>query len=158
MRFPETVQVLDGLRIVRKGSDRVMSKKDDLLTFIADMEAEKEMAKVYGEYWKIRDYIGRQSHIAGELCLIYEKIRKAEAKSNCRPGSIGARKARQKAKMARQKQKELEHIMKQTLNDYHPKEPSFIFAEKKADCERLCPVNTEPRQYKEHFDEGCSAE
>ena len=116
--------MLDGLR-VDKG-ETVMTEKESLLAFIAEIENEQEQAEVYGEDWKRRDYCGRRSHAAGELCLTVASLAKAEAKAGRRPGSIGARKARQKAKADRRKLKELERIMAEPLKDYHPTEPQYI--------------------------------
>ena len=103
-----------------------MTEKESLLAYIEEIGTEAEIARVYGEDWLIRDYHSRRSHAAGELCLTVASLAKAEAKAGRRPGSIGARKARQKAKADRRKLKELERIMAEPLKDYHPTEPQYI--------------------------------
>ena len=81
-----------------------MGGKADLNTFIAGNSIELEPSKIYGNDRKYRDLSARQSKTAGELCLTYSVIEKAENKAKHRPGSIGARKAKQKAKKLRKKQ------------------------------------------------------
>ena len=93
---------------------------------IEQMKAEDEQAKIYGDDWLHRDYLSRRSHAAGEYCLIIASLAKAEKKADRRPGSIGARKARQKAKADRRKLKELERVIAESLKDYHPTEPRYI--------------------------------
>ena len=103
-----------------------MNTKEELLVFIARIENEAEQAKTYGSDWVLREYIERRSHAAGKLCLTMGTLAKAEAKANRRPGSIGARKARQKAKAARRELKELTAVIAQSFKDYHPTAPEYI--------------------------------
>lgn len=110
-----------------------MGKKEELLAFISDIEIEIEIAKEYGYDWRIRDYYERWTQVAGEYCTISTAIIKAETKAIRRPGSIGARKARQKVKKARRKQRELELILKQRSDDYKPTEPKYITGRRKPD-------------------------
>ena len=71
-----------------------MGKREALLDCIAELNAEAETAKTYGDDWKLRDWKTRQSMKAGELCLAVGTLAQAEAKVKQRPGSKGARKAK----------------------------------------------------------------
>lgn len=90
------------------------------------MEAEDEAAKTYGDDWKRRDWKTRQSLKAGELCLTVGTLTQAEAKAKRRPGSIGARKARQKAKAYRRKLKRLEVVLAESYSEYKATTPQYI--------------------------------
>lgn len=103
-----------------------MGKREELLAYIAQMEAEEETAKTYGEDWKRRDFMTRRSITAGELCLTVGSLTKAEAKAKHRPGSIGARKAKQKAKAYRRKLSSLEAVLAESYGDYKATTPQYI--------------------------------
>lgn len=105
-----------------------MGKREDLLAYIERLEAEDETAKTYGDDWKRRDWKTRQSMKAGELCLTVGTLTQAEAKARRRPGSIGARKARQKAKAYRRKLKRLEAVLAESYSDYKATTPQYITA------------------------------
>lgn len=103
-----------------------MNEKENLLSFIRIMMERTEAAKIYGEYWMFNDWKARRSHKAGELCQVMETIARMEAKAEHRPGSIGARKARQKAKAARRKLRDLERIIAEPMSEYRPARPGYI--------------------------------
>ena len=103
-----------------------MGKREDLLAYIERMKAEDETAKTYGNDWKWRDWKTRQSLKAGELCLTVGTLTQAEAKARRRPGSIGARKAKQKAKAYRRKLKRLEAVLAESYSDYKATTPQYI--------------------------------
>ena len=103
-----------------------MGKREELLAYIESLEAEKETAKTYGEDWKRRDWKTRQSMKAGELCLAVGTLTQAEAKAKRRPGSIGARKAKQKAKTYRREVKRLEAVLAESYGDYKVTTPQYI--------------------------------
>jgi len=123
-----------------------MTERESLLAYIEEMETETDIAKVYGEDWKYRDYCGRRSHAAGKLCLTVANLARAEAKANRRPGSIGARKAKQKAKAAQRKIKELEKVLAESINEYHTKEPHYISGPSQ-NVNRSIPDRTHRLQY-----------
>lgn len=113
-----------------------MTEKECLLEFIerinAEKErlsAEKEIEKIYGAHWKTFDYRARQSLSAGKICLLVFHLEKLELKANRRPHSIGARKARQKAKATRRELRNLEQIISQDLTSYSPTEPQYLSAD-----------------------------
>ena len=125
-----------------------MSDRDDLLSFISEIESDKKLAEVYGEDWKTSEYYSRRSFKAGELCLTIQSLARAEAKAEQRPGSIGARKARQKAKAYRRRLKELEEIIAEPFSSFHTTEPRYITIDKRSiRVTRLKPGKK--RQYKD---------
>ena len=103
-----------------------MGKREDLLAYIERMEAEDETAKTYGDDWKLRDWRTRQSIAAGELCLAVGTLTRTEAKAKRRPKSIGARKAKRKAKDYRRKLKRLEAVLAENYGDYRATTPQYI--------------------------------
>lgn len=108
-----------------------MNSKEQLLALIAEIEAEPELEKKYGKDWKIRDFYARRSQAAGKLCTVMHTLIRAEVKAKHRPGSIGARKAKQAAKKARRELLKLEQIIEEKICDYHPSEPKYIAAPRK---------------------------
>lgn len=96
-----------------------MGKRENLLAYIEQIKAEEETAKIYGNDWKRRDWKTRQSMKAGELCLTVEELTQTEAKAKRRPGSIGARKAKKKAKAYRRKLKHLEAVLAEKFAGYN---------------------------------------
>ena len=127
-----------------------MTERENLLSFIADMEAEAETAKQYGENWRADDWKARWKHTAGELCQTMRTLTRAEAKAKQRPGSIGARKARQKAKATRRKLRDLERIIAEPLKDYKPAEPGYITGPSNYITVHR-PTNREARHYKDYM-------
>ena len=103
-----------------------MGKREDLLAYIERMKTEDETVKTFVDDWKQRDWKTRQSMKAGELCLAVGTLTQAEAKARRRPGSIGARKARQKAKAYRRKLKRLEAVLAESYSDYKATTPQYI--------------------------------
>ena len=103
-----------------------MMSREYLLAYIERIKAEEKTAKTYGDDWKRRDWKTRQSIKAGELCLTVGSLTQAEAKAARRPGSIGARKARHKAKAYRRKLKQLEAILAEKYSDYDVTAPQYI--------------------------------
>lgn len=105
-----------------------MGKREKLLAYISEIEAEEKTAKIYGDDWKRRDWKTRQSIKAGELCLAVGTLTQAETKAKRRPGSIGARKAKQKARETRRELKRLEAILAESFSDYKVTTPQYITA------------------------------
>lgn len=103
-----------------------MGKREDLLAYIERLKAEAETVKTYGDNWKLRDWKTRRSIKAGEVCLTVGTLAQAEAKAKRRPGSIGARKAKQKAKAYRRKLKRLEAVLAENYSDYKATTPQYI--------------------------------
>lgn len=103
-----------------------MNSKEELLAYIEQIEAERETVKTYGDRWKIRDWMTRRSMTAGKLCLVMWAITQAEAKAKRRPGSIGARKAKQKAKAHRRQLRSLETLLTEKYSDYKVISPQYI--------------------------------
>ena len=110
-----------------------MTDKEDLLTEIERirseidiLHAEIESEKIYGEHWRVYDYRSRRSHASGDLCLLIIRIDRADAKAHRRPRSIGARKARQKAKAYRRQLRQLVPVIAEKVSDYHPVKPQYL--------------------------------
>lgn len=103
-----------------------MNEREQLLACIADIEVEAEAAKIYGDHWRIHDWMARRSHAAGIIGKAVKDLARAEAKAKHRPGSIGARKARQKAKAARRKIRQLERVIAEPFTDYRPGKPEYM--------------------------------
>ena len=129
-----------------------MNDRDDLLAYIAyieESESDKELIEVYGEDWKTSEYYSRRSIMAGEVGLTIASLARAEAKAIRRPGSIGARKARQKAKAYRRRLKELEEIILQSFSDFRTTKPQYIsIAKPSIRTRRLKPKRV--RKYKDY--------
>ena len=95
-----------------------MKSKEEILAYIEQIKAKEEVTKVYGEGWELRDWKTRRSMTAGKLCLIMRALDQAETKAKRRPGSIGARKAKQKAKEYRRQIRSLETVLAESYSDY----------------------------------------
>ena len=106
----------------------IMTERESLLDLISSLKAEAVTASIYGDHWRIHDFRLRRSYAAGDYCLTIADLEKAEAKANRRPKSIGARKARQKAKAARRKLRKLEQVIAESSLDYNPTEPQCLSA------------------------------
>ena len=97
-----------------------------LLSEIERFKAIDETEKIYGEHWQVHDWRLRRSHAAGKLCLLMVYLERLELKANRRPHSIGARKARQKAKAARRELRNLERLISEPFSLYAVTEPEYV--------------------------------
>lgn len=102
--------------------------REELLEYIANMNAELETAKTYGDDWKRRDWKTRQSIEGGRLCSVMGELVKAEDKAKKRPKSKGARKAKHQAKGYRRQIRRLESIVAEKFKDYTATKPQYITA------------------------------
>ena len=103
-------------------------RAQSLLAYIADIQAEAEATATYGDHWRISDYMARKSGKAGEICNLYSDIDRLTAKAAHRPGSIGARKARQAIKQAHRKIKERQIDIELPFSEYKPTRPKYYTA------------------------------
>lgn len=123
-----------------------LTTQKKLLTFIEQIEIDKENEKVYGQFWRLRDFKTRRNIIGGEYCITMDMLSKAEMKAKRNPGSIGARKAKGKAKELRRKLKRLKIILSEDFKKYYVLKPQYITA--RTDIIIPCGKITERRAWK----------
>lgn len=97
----------------------------------------------YGEHWQRYEYSARRSLLAGKLCDAQSAAAQAEAKASRRPGSIGARKARRKAKQLKRKIRELQSDIKIAFKEYNPEKPQYMTADLLDNTYKPIPIRPE---------------